>query len=75
VPLRGGSGGADNARVDWKKTIGWMLVAFGVLGFFQLLAGASSGTNSYGIGQITGAILFPLGGVWLIRSGKPRVRT
>jgi hypothetical protein len=61
--------------MDWKKTVGWMLVAFGVLGFLQLLAGVGSGTNSYGIGQLTGAILFPLGGVWLILSGKPRVRT
>jgi hypothetical protein len=38
----------------------------------QTIGGA---TNSYGLGQVTGAILFILGGIWLIRSGNPRVRT
>jgi len=52
--------------------LGWVLVAFGTIGVFQAIGGA---TNSYGIGQLTGAVLFVLGGIWLIRSGKPRVRT
>lgn len=58
--------------MEWKQIVGWILVAFGVLGVLQGIAGAS---NSYGIGQLTGAVLFVLAGVWLIRGGKPRVRT
>jgi hypothetical protein len=58
--------------MDWKQVLGWVLVAFGTIGVFQAIGGA---TNSYGIGQLTGAVLFVLGGIWLIRSGKPRVRT
>ena len=58
--------------MDWKQIVGWILVAFGVIGVLQDLGGA---TNSYGIGQLTGAVLFVLGGVWLIRSGKTHVRT
>ncbi|MDP9335459.1 MAG: hypothetical protein M3Q30_19430 [Actinomycetota bacterium] len=58
--------------MDWKQVVGWILVALGVVRLFQTVSGA---TNSYGLGQLTGAILFILGGIWLIRSGKPRVRT
>jgi len=58
--------------MDWKKIVGWILVAFGVVGVLQDLGGA---TNSYGIGQLAGAVLFVAGGVWLVLSGKPQVRT
>jgi hypothetical protein len=58
--------------MDWKHVVGWILVVLGVIRLFQTISGA---TNSYGLGQVTGAILFILGGIWLIRSGKPRVRT
>jgi hypothetical protein len=58
--------------MHWKRIVGWVLVVYGVIGIFQTFGGA---TNSYGIGQLTGAVLFLLGGIWLIRSAEQRART
>ena len=53
----------------------YVVLPDGVAKVNDTTAAALRATNSYGLGQVTGAILFILGGIWLIRSGKPRVRT
>jgi hypothetical protein len=58
---------------NWKTIAGAVIVFLGIIRLPQVLS--NSGGGSYGIGQVTGAILLTLFGVWLIRSGLSRVRS
>jgi hypothetical protein len=58
--------------MNWKTVVGWVLAVLGGVGLARAIA--DLGANSYAVGNLTGATLIVLLGVWLLRSGQPAVR-
>ena len=58
--------------MNWKPVVGCLVIVLLGLRLPYLVSDLSF--TSYGLGQLVGVILVALVGVWLIRSGRKRVR-